>query len=306
MSETLLSSEHAACLPQDCAGMSSLLDEPLLGSAPHAYAWLLLVHPGPWPAAAPQGLLDPVVADELARRGEQERVRVVAIRGATQLGDRGLTSCFVACTRPGRTWIERLDLDEPKDLLDLDLAAIARGERPAAGEIVDGPLYAVCTHGKRDACCATHGHAVRRALSSLAPGRAWESTHLGGHRFAANVLVLPEGLLYGRVDRSNVHRLVQTHAAGRITPALLRGRSAHPQAAQAAEWFARHRTGHDRLDDVTIGAVERRGQGWTVRLRVGDRALHADVERVATGCTRITGCTGTSADPGRWQLRALA
>lgn len=306
MSETLVSPSPAACLPQDCTGVSSLLDEPLLGTAPHAHAWLLIVHPGPWSSTAPHGLLDPVIADELERRCQQHRVRMVAIRRATHARDAGPHICYVACGRPGRTWIERVELTGPKDLLDLDIAASARGVPPPTGERVDGPLYAVCTHGKRDACCASHGRPVQQALSSVAPGRAWETTHLGGHRFAANVLVLPEGLLYGRIDRSNVHALARTHASGSITPALWRGRSAHPQAAQAAEWFVRHHTGHRAIDDIVVDRIDRSAQHWSVRLRAGDQPVHAQVERAATGRTRMTGCTGTTADPGRWRLLSLS
>lgn len=285
--------------------MSALLDEPMLGTAPHAHAWLLIVHPGPWPSAAPHALLDAVIAEELDRRCQHHRVRMTAIRQTSQVRDTGLHA-YVASSRPGRTWLARVDLTEPKDLLDLDIATIGQGIAPPGSERLDDPLYAVCTHGKRDACCAAHGRPVQRALSVLAPGRAWEATHLGGHRFSANVLVLPEGLLYGRVDRSNVHALARAHASGHITPALWRGRSAHPQAAQAAEWFVRNRTGHTAIDDIAVDGLERTAQSWSVRLRAGDQPVHAQVERVRTGCTRITGCTGTTADPGRWRLLSLS
>lgn len=286
--------------------MSSLLDEPLLGTAPQANAWLLVVHPGPWPSSAPQALLDPAIADELDRRCQQHHVRTVAIRRTGHARNTAFQTCYVASSRPGRVWLERVDLTGPEDLLDLDIAGIAQGIAPAAGPRLDGPLYAVCTHGKRDTCCAANGRPVQQALSALTPGRAWETTHLGGHRFSANVLVLPEGLLYGRIDATNVHAVARTHASGNITPALWRGRSAHPQAAQAAEWFVRHRTGHMAIDDIAIDGIERSAQHWDVRLRAGDQPMHAQVERIETGCTRITGCTGTTADPGRWRLLSLS
>lgn len=306
MSETAATVTPDASVPRACTGVSDRLDEPLLGTAPHAVAWLLVVHPGPWPQDAPGALFDPVVADELERRCARERVRLVAVRRSTSRPGAPARVCYVASSRAGRTWIERLALAEPKDLLDLDLAAIADGTPPEGGERVAGPLYAVCTHGKRDACCASYGRPVHRAVSRLAPGRTWEATHLGGHRFAANVLVLPEGLLYGRVDRDNAATLVRGHEQGTVDPALWRGRSAEPQPAQAAEWFARRATGTTAIDGVTIDDVRATGHGWTVRLRAAGAPLTATVERVATGCTRTTACTGTAADPGRWRLIALA
>jgi hypothetical protein len=300
--EVAVSSSHDACT--SCTGVSSQLVEPLLGTAPHATAWLLLVHPGPWPSDAPGTLLDSMVADELERRCAEHRVRTIAVRRATTTMPQ---AWYVVSSLPGRTWIERLPLAELKDVLDLDLGAIARGEAPGIGEPVTGPLYAVCTHGKRDACCAAYGRPVQRALSQLAPGRAWESTHLGGHRFSANVLMLPEGVLYGRVDGVNAAALVETHMRGAIDPALWRGRSTLPQPGQAAEWFARRATGVVSLDGVTLDEIEQVAHsGWKARLSVEDRRMVAVVERVATGQARVTACTGKVADPWRWRLAELS
>lgn len=312
MSEALLSTDQTTRVPQACAGVSTTLDEPLLGTAPHAVAWLLLEHAGPWPATAPGGLLDPAIADELERRCARHRVRMVAVRRATSRADVSQQVCYVASSRPGRTWIERVPLAEPKDLLELDLDAVADGIEPGIGERLTGPLFAVCTHGKRDTCCAAQGRPVQRTLSHLAPGRVWEATHIGGHRFAANVLVLPEGLVYGRVDERNARTLFEAHGDGTIAPTMWRGRSAHPQPAQAAEWFARHATGLAAIDDITLDGLDL-GRGpappdddvWTVRLDAAGRPLTAVVARVRTGCQRVTACTGVVADPGRWLLRSL-
>ena len=302
MSEVVLSTEHVVCGPHGCAGVSSQLAEPLLGTAPHASAWLLLEHPGPWPATAPDGLLDAVVADELARRCAPHHVRIVAIRRPKTPPHPAPGACYVASTQPARTWIARVPLTEPKDLLDLDIESIASGATPGEGDSVDGPFYLVCTHGKRDACCAANGRPVHRALERLAPGRVWESTHLGGHRFAANVLALPEGVMYGRVDPAHASTLVETHARGAIIPALWRGRSAHPQAAQAAEWFARRARRLLDIDAITIEQVDSTPDVSTVSLRAGTEPVTVVVERVATGCSRLTGCAGDTADPGRWRL----
>ena len=332
MSELAIADGHATCFPEGCTGVSSQLVEPLLGTAPHAAAWLLLLHPGPWPAEAPGALLNPVIADELSRRCAEHHIRMVAVRGpGPEIPTHRLADArprpeiptnlladarprpdpggwYVVSSRPGQTWIQRVPLGEHKDLLHLDLRAIADGKAPSVGEPVAGPLYAVCTHGKRDACCATHGRPVYRALSRRAPGRVWQSTHLGGHRFAANVLVLPEGILYGRVHHDNVASIVETHGRGRIVPALWRGRSAMPAPAQAAEWFARRATGLTEIDGITIDHIAQAngtGQAWTVRLRADQRSMTVTVDRVATGRPRVTGCAGDVADPGRWRLTAL-
>jgi (2Fe-2S) ferredoxin len=229
-------------------------------------------------------------------------VHMVAIRRPTTAPHPAPGACYVASTQPTRTWIARVPLTEPKDLLDLDIEAIASGVEPRIGDPVEGPFYAVCTHGKRDACCAANGRPVQRALERMAPGRVWESTHLGGHRFAANVLVLPEGVMYGRVDQAHTSTLVETHTRGAIVPPLWRGRSTHPRAAQAAEWFARRALGLVDIDAVTIEQIDTTPDVSTVSLRAAGRPKTVVVEQVATGCARLTGCAGDTADPGRWRL----
>ena len=58
----------------------------------------------------------------------------------------------------------------------------------------------VCTHARRDVCCGTYGVPVYNALRRHVPAELlWRSSHQGGHRFAANVLALPEAVQLGRV-----------------------------------------------------------------------------------------------------------
>ena len=100
------------------------------------------------------------------------------------------------------------------------------------------PVYLVCTHGSttRAARCAA-GRSPRPCTGS---GRAasWECTHVGGDRFAANVLVLPAGLLYGRVLPFAATEFAAAAEADEVVGALLRGRIGLPPAAQAALAFA--------------------------------------------------------------------
>lgn len=301
-----------------CAGISAVLGEALPGTAPHVLGWLLVEHRGPWGAGAPASLFDPVIADELARRCDNAGVRLLAVRRAAgrQVGDPDV--CYAASSRPGASWMSRIPLAEVKELLDLDVAALAAGDAPARGTSVSGPVFAVCAHGRRDVCCAREGQPLRRALDAVAAEQVWETTHVGGHRFAGNLLVLPEGLMYGRVDATSAATIADAHRGGEVVTALLRGRTALPRPAQAAEWFARHETGLRGIDDVLAFDV-RPGAGddtstvdlwpgddaWTVDLRAGDHMLRAVVAYGRTGCARITSCGDEPADPGRWRLQRL-
>ena len=63
-----------------------------------------------------------------------------------------------------------------------------------------GPILLVCTHGVHDTCCALRGRPVAAALAARWPGQVWECSHVGGDRFAPNVVVLPDGFYYGNLD----------------------------------------------------------------------------------------------------------
>ena len=72
------------------------------------------------------------------------------------------------------------------------------------GTLSDRPLVAVCAHGRHDQCCAVRGRSACGAIADEYPEYTWECSHLGGDRFAATMLILPEGLCYGRVDSADL------------------------------------------------------------------------------------------------------
>jgi hypothetical protein len=136
------------------------------------------------------------------------------------------------------------------------------GDAPAR----EGRKYLVCTNGARDQCCAIRGAAVVDALADARPGSAYESSHLGGHRFAANLLVLPDGLCFGRLDVRSALAVVDELDAGRLPLEHFRGRTSFTEEQQAAEIFLRRELGVDGLEDVTLV------QGTTFALADGRRA----------------------------------
>ncbi len=157
-------------------------------------------------------------------------------------------------------------------------AALAGGGTP--GVPVDHPLLVVCTHGKRDRCCAKNGRplydALRRETES---GWVWQSTHVGGDRFAGNVVVFPQGLYYGRVEPGD---------AGRPSRGERR-RPDRPGAATAAapptrsrcrppsRRFARPR-GSLGIDDLAfVGSRPAGEDAWRVRFRTVAGVREVDV-----------------------------
>lgn len=293
-----------------CSTRSLARAEPILGTASTVRRWLLLEQPGPWDATAlasrrlPAGL-----GAELARRANRHRVRIVLIRryGRTEPGTP--PACFAATTRPAGSWLGRVPLSKPADVLDLDLAAFrADGVLPGA-ETVDGPLLCVCTHGRHDPCCAERGRPVAAALSVDLPEPTWEVSHIGGDRFAGNVVCLPDGDYLGRVMAADAAAVARAYLGGDYVLDTLRGRSCYPPAVQAADVLVRQRLGATRRDAVRVAGAQRLTDGVAeVGLSVaGHGDLVATVRVSASAAPRTLTCTAPTANcPPTFELVALA
>jgi len=231
----------------------------MAGTASTVRSWLLLEDPGPWGRDA---LLDARLPErvglELQRTCAAAGVRPLLIRRTSSNPSvgQGLT-CFAIRSGPERPWIERTRLTNVGDALDLDLPALGRGEPPGF-EPVEGPLFLVCTHGRRDVCCAERGRPLAQALAAAFPEPTWESSHVGGDRFAGNVVAFPHGLYLGRVRPDEAARVARTYSDGRVPLEHLRGRSCYPMRVQAAELALRTQQGLDALDDVVLERNEAR------------------------------------------------
>jgi hypothetical protein len=124
------------------------------------------------------------------------------------------------------------------------------------GEPLFAPLVLVCGHGRRDPCCARLGGPVFDALQPHVPAeRLWQSSHHGGHRFAANVLALPAGVQLGRVTVQDAPRVAALLHEGRIPLDLYRGRTAYPSRVQAAEVAVRRRLELDAVSGLMLARV---------------------------------------------------
>jgi hypothetical protein len=220
---------------------------------------VLLVHqPGPW---GPRGLLesrcDPDVAHRIDVAAANAGMRLQTIRrpGKHETGaPAGGYDVGIADTRPGKQSITWWRTD---DLADMAAELEAGWPRRAPFAIETAPLYLVCAHGRHDACCALRGRPVARAFEGVRPGRAWETTHLGGDRFAANLLILPAGLLYGRVTAEAATAIADRIDAGDVVPEFMRGRIGLSPIAQAALIFAHERLGIVASDALAVASVRR-------------------------------------------------
>lgn len=258
-----------------CAAASRRRAEQLAGSATHVRTWVLLEHPGPWGETA---LLDARLPDglgaELRRRAADLRAKILLVRrhGARTSEEPGGLRVFAARTHPVAPRLESGLLADPREVLDLDLEALSRGGSSGLATY-DGPLLCVCTNGRHDACCAERGRPIAQALAAAHPEATWEVSHIGGDRFAGNMVVLPHGLYYGRLDPDSALAVARAHLAGEVELDHLRGSSHHPMPVQAAEIALRREHGLAGLGDVRVVDHRRDGAVTTVDLAAPD-GLH--------------------------------
>lgn len=239
----------------------------MLGTAFPASRLLLVEQPGPWGRAGlAASRFNRAVAAALVARAEERRIRVLAIRrpGRTPLGT--IRRWALVDCRDGREWARWGSYESEAELLELPLDG-------SVGEPTPDLAYLVCTHSKHDTCCALRGRNVAMALHEVRPGQVWECSHVGGERFAANVLVLPTGLLYGRVLPFAAAEFVAASEAGEVVGALLRGRVGLLPTAQAALAFGYDHLAVRRVNAIRLVHVSRVQDGQAVVRLSGPHGL---------------------------------
>jgi hypothetical protein len=234
-----------------CARASEARAESMAGTASTVRSFLLVEHPGPWgvdalrDARMPEG-----IGPELRARAAATRTKVLLVRRPKGLSkDTGAVRVFAAYTHHADPWLETTVLDDLHGVHDLDLEALGAGRSLGLTPHTE-PVLAVCTHGRHDTCCAERGRPVAAGLARAFPEQTWEASHIGGDRFAANLVVLPHGLYFGRLHADSARGVARLLAAGELDLDHLRGRSGLGTPLQAAEVALRRYTDERRLGAV--------------------------------------------------------
>jgi hypothetical protein len=256
-----------------CSESSSAGGEPLAGTASDAPLFAAIAWPKarwhPDKAALSEGLPPAVGALEKGARalGRRLQLRVFERPGAAATNG---VEVLCADFGSGRS----LALHVP------DAEAAARAiERFAGGEsagpALASPLVLVCTDGRHDRCCGKLGRSLVQALRGDV--EVAEASHLGGHRLAANCLVLPSGRLYGRVTAGDVPGLVEAIRHEEVYLPCYRGQTGLGELQQVAEAAALAR--HPRTRDWRVTAPETEAPEATVAVRARGIALEVRCAR---------------------------
>jgi hypothetical protein len=290
-----------------CADVAEAVSEPLGATASRVDRWLLVEYRGLWDRDVLGGsllseALKAHLRDQLARLGHS---RLLFIKQPPRRG-KTRRMLYLANSRVGEERLYALEFEHHDDLLDYDFAdALLGGEMP--GVPVEHPLMIVCTHGKRDRCCAKYGRPLYDGLKGkIDPEWVWQSTHVGGDRFAGNLVALPEGLYFGRVGDEDLDPLLDRYFDRELYLARYRGRSAYTFVVQAAELAVREADLLAGIDDVSLRKVEKRGDGWWVTLTAGGAVRKVEVEvEVADDPVYMTCGSVTPQRPRRFAARVL-
>jgi hypothetical protein len=238
-----------------CSATSLALNESQIATASTVRSWILLEQSGPWGyhAIAESRMVEDV-ARALRAKARALKIRLILLRrpGRASTEDAG-TRCWLAHTGPSATLLEQVHLPGgPADLLPLDLEPLTRGLPTGIGAPDRDPLFLVCTNGRRDPCCAERGRPLAQKLAPEFGDRVWECSHIGGDRFAGNLVCFPHGIYFGRVQPEDVVRIALDYRDGLIDLDHFRGRSSLDFPVQAAEHFIRTRTGLRGVDALRL------------------------------------------------------
>lgn len=252
-----------------CAELAAANGEPVGATASRVDRWLLLEYRGLWSPEPLRGsMLDESVKAHLGELLSRPRSRLLFIR-RPRSHHHGIL-CYTALTRERGPELFLRRFDQHEELVGLDLFGADRGEP------LDHPLFAVCTHGKRDRCCARYGRPLYDAVADQVDREwVWQCTHVGGDRFAGNLVCFPEGLCFGRVGLGDVWPLLDDYLAGKIHLDRYRGRCCYPFGVQAAEEAVRRATGLTGFDDVRLVSAD----GDLVVLEAGGKRYEAEVAK---------------------------
>jgi hypothetical protein len=277
-----------------CAETSRAHAESLHATASRVDTWILLEYRGLWAHDAVDGsTLSPALKAYLvAERVRLPHARILFVRRPERRTKDGLIA-YVARSTEGERELRRLELERHDDLLGLDLET--------AGTPVDHPLFLVCTHGKHDRCCSRFGRPLYDAVrEQVDEGWAWQSSHVGGDRFAGNVVVLADGVYYGRVEPADAWVVVEAALERRVYLPLYRGRSCYGFAAQAAELAVRETTSLLGIEEINVRSIARAGNGWRADVEAAETEYEVEVHVEEGAQTHLTCSTSRLSRPKRY------
>jgi len=180
-------------------------------------------------------------------------------------------SIYAVTCLPGSEAIRecRVNIDDPRVITD------PFGEIDGSWSVGSEAMWAVCTQGAHDPCCAVLGRPLLAAFTEREID-IWQINHLGGDRFAANIIMFPEGHFFGRVSPRNLQEILEAADRKRVYIPLWRGRCSAPHLVQAAQHQAAQQFGADGYRDFPVWSIQETC-GHQAMVRIKDQNLALDL-----------------------------
>ena len=107
---------------------------------------------------------------------------------------------------------------------------------------IERDLILVCTHGRHDKCCAKFGKELADNLRMQLKDQeenieVFDSSHLGGHRFAPIMIDFPSGRAYGQLTTEEIPNYFESRKEGMVYAQAYRGSVFLPELLQVAEAY---------------------------------------------------------------------
>jgi hypothetical protein len=275
-----------------CALLSQDRGERICGTAPFVERWILLEDRGVWNASGLPAHNLPDTAMRWLQDATSARARSRALLIRQGHGATGPLRCFSLDVREKNPQVRCIQFEHYEELAQLDFET--------AGEVMDGSLFLVCTHGRHDKCCARYGLPVYRSLRKTFGASAWECSHVAGDRFAANLLCFPHGLYYGHLSPDEAVSVARAYLSGTLVLGKYRGRTCYSRPAQVGEFFVRSEHNLMELDALALRSVKRVGNTrWRVRFDTRDASsptFTAEFEQDTVAGGLLT-CAATEPNP---------
>lgn len=216
-----------------CSHSSRQNNEHWLGTASPAQVWIALSHPKPWGATA---LASIAIGDQnrkhltsLFSLYNDSRIQII-----TRTDSKDIILFFaVAFEHDQRLY--RIPLESYDQIVNLNWQDIIANKPEYQKYLSSVPIYLICTNDQHDPCCGERGQALFDQY--VTDEQVWQCSHLGGDRFAANMVSLPTGSYYRRVDATALNAIIAAEQKKQVQLDHFAGRSCYDRITQVALYY---------------------------------------------------------------------
>lgn len=244
-----------------CSAASRYFKEQLNGTAANSAAFILIEYNNPFPQKIIEANIDKEWFKKIQQVAKTYKGKVLLVRNKTT----NANSCkitFIDCNRYSYFTISTTT----EAYISIDLASHISSPETVW---LNDPFFLVCTNGKKDKCCSKFGLPVFKFFESFNTDvPVWESSHVGGDRFAANVIAMPYGIYYGHVAVEDVGHILVRTLLKKIYKNNYRGLSRRSFFEQSIECYIRDFLRNYDIDfDIHIHLIEHLDDSYKVEIK---------------------------------------